>query len=305
MFPTICKIGPLSTQTYTITVAVIAGIGIVILIVMAFLGGMRRRAVTAVIFWTLVLAVLAMIPMLSPVTIHSYGLMFAVAVLICTPLLVIDAKRKNISADVIFDLIFWIVIGGIIGARLFYIALNYSFFVDNPAEMIMIQNGGLAWQGGLILATGMAISFIRKRKLFFPEMVDLLAPYLALGQSIGRIGCFLNGCCYGKVVSGGIYFPVHDATLHPTQLYMSGGLFVIFLILKRYQRSSEIPGLVFASYLILTSVLRFGVEFFRADHKVFYFGFSVFQFVCFGVLIFAFGFAYLMLIKHSNPDESL
>jgi phosphatidylglycerol:prolipoprotein diacylglycerol transferase len=147
------------------------------------------------------------------------------------------------------------------------------------------------------------MGWIKRRGLFLPEVLDLCAPYLALGQSIGRIGCFLNGCCYGKEVSWGIYFPVHGAHLHPTQLYLSGGLFLIFLLLKLYQRSSSIPGLVFASYLILTSVLRFGVEFFRADHEILFLGLSVFQFVCLGVLVFAFGFAYWMLIKHSHPQE--
>ena len=135
-------------------------------------------------------------------------------------------------------------------------------------------------------------------------MTDLLAPYLALGQAIGRIGCFLNGCCFGREHVKGIYFPVHDAVLHPTQLYLAGGMFIIFVILKRYQKFSEIPGLVFASYLILASCLRFGVEFFRADHEIFLIGLSIFQFVCFGILLFAFGFAFIMLIKHSQSEES-
>ena len=305
MFSIICKIGPLSISTYAVVVAIIAGVGVAILFVMALLGNIKREAVTAVLFWTLFLAVLTMIPMLTPVTIYSYGLMLAIAVVVCTSMMVRDARRKNIKADFIFDLVFWVIVGGIIGARLFYILLNYHFFLNNPDEIIMIQNGGLAWQGALILGAMAGTSLVKRRKLFLPDVLDLCAPYLALGQSIGRIGCFLNGCCYGKVVDGGIYFPVHSAYLHPTQLYDSAGLFIIFLILKRYQRSSSIPGLVFASYLILASALRFGVEFFRADHEIFFFGFSIFQFVCFGILMFAFCFAYLMLIKHSNPEDSL
>ena len=304
MFPIICKIGPLSISTCAVVVATIVGVGVAILLVMALLRRINRGIVTTVLFWTIFLSVLSMIPLLTPVTIYSYGLMLAIAVVVCTLMLAGDARRKNIKADFIFDLVFWIIVGGIIGARLFYILLNYHFFLNNPTEIIMIQNGGLAWQGGLIFGAMAGASLVKKKKIFLPDVLDLCAPYLALGQSIGRIGCFLNGCCYGKEVGWGIYFPVHNAHLHPTQLYLSGGLFIIFLILRRYQKSSSIPGLVFASYLILASVLRFGVEFFRADHEIFFFGFSIFQFVCFGILMFAFGFAYLMLIKHSNPEDS-
>ena len=305
MFSIICKIGPLSISTYAVVVATIVGAGAAVLFVAALLGRIKRPLVIAVLFWTVFLSVLSMVPLLTSVTIYSYGLMLAIAVVVCTSMLARDARRKGIKTDIIFDLVFWAIVGGILGARLFYILLNYRFFLANPNEIIMIQNGGLAWQGGLILGAMSGASLIKKRKLFLPDMLDLCAPYLALGQSIGRIGCFLNGCCYGKPVEWGIYYPVHNAYLHPSQRYLAGGLFVIFLILKRYQRSSSIPGLVFASYLILSSALRFGVEFFRADHKIFFFGFSIFQFVCAGILMFAFIFAYVMLIKHSNPEDSL
>lgn len=289
--------------TYGVVAAAIAAAGAVALIVMACSGGLRRGAVLTVFFWVLFLAVLAMIPLLTTVTIYSYGMMVAIAVAVCTSLLVRDARRRDIRADVILDLVFWTVIGGIAGARLFYVVLNYPFFAGHPDEIIMIQKGGLAWQGGLVLGTAAGVLFIRKRKLFLPGMLDLLAPYLALGQSIGRIGCFLNGCCFGKEVAWGVYFPVHGAYLHPTQLYLAGGLFIIFLILKRYQKFSQIPGLVFASYLILASSLRFGVEFFRADHQALFLGLSIYQFVCFGVLMFAFLFAYSMLAKYSDPEK--
>ncbi len=293
----------MSVYTYGVIAAVILGIGIAAFFVEVYLHGLRRKTITAIVFWTLGFCVVAMVPLLTPVTVYSYGLMFAMAVLICSLLLAADAQRKNINADIIFDLVFWTIVGGIIGARLLYIILNYPFFIENPLEIIMIQNGGLVWQGGLILGAIMGASFIEKKKLALPQILDLSAPYLALGQSIGRIGCFLNGCCYGKEVAWGIFFPVHNAHLHPTQLYLSAGLFLIFLILKRYQKFSQIPGLVFASYLILEAALRFGVEFFRADHKALFFGLSIYQFVSLGILIFAFGFAYAMLIKHSSPDN--
>jgi len=302
MFQVICQIGPLNIFTYGMIVAVIAAVGCVTLIIIARSGGNKRKAIPAVLFWTLVFAILMMVPLFTSVTIYSYGLMLAIAVAVGTLMLVGDARRNNIKSDIIFDLVFWAVIGGIIGARLFYIVLNYAYFAAHPDEIIMIQNGGLAWQGGLILGSIMTVVFIKARKLSVSKMLDLLVPYLALGQSIGRIGCFLNGCCFGREVSWGIYFPIHDATLHPTQLYLSGGYFIIFILLKRYQKFSEIPGLVFVSYLILASSLRFGVEFFRADHEILLLGLSIYQFICFGVLMFAFCFAFRMLTKRSKRD---
>jgi len=282
MFPTICTIGPLSIFEYGVIVALIAAIGSVALIIIACSKGINKKAIIVVLFWVLTLAVLAIIPLTISVTIHSYGLMLAIAVVICTLLLARDALKANIKVDIVFDFVFWSVIGGIIGARLFYIYLNYPFFAKNPQEIIMIQNGGLAWQGGLVLGFITSVMFIKAKKLPVPKMLDFFAPYLALGQSIGRIGCFLNGCCFGREVDWGIFFPIHDATLHPTQLYLSGGYFLMFVMLKRYQRSSENSGFVFALYLILASSLRFGVEFFRADHEAFLLGLSIFQFVSIG-----------------------
>lgn len=302
MFQVICKIGPLSISTYGVVIATIVALASVMLAIIACLGGMKRRAISVVLFWTFALAVAAMVPLIMSVTIYSYGLMVAIAVVVSTLLLARDAHRSNINPDIIFDLVFWAVIGGVIGARIFYIILNYPFFIEHPGEIIMVQNGGLAWQGGLILGSIVVMLFIKSKKLPLSQMLDVLVPYLALGQSIGRIGCFLNGCCYGRQFDGGIYFPVHDATLYPTQLYLSAGYFIIYIILKRYQKFSAMPGLVFASYLILASSLRFGVEFFRADHEILFLGLSIFQFVCFGVLMFAFCFAYAILIKHFNSD---
>jgi len=217
--------------------------------------------------------------------VYSYGLMLAVAVIVCTFLLSRDARRQGIKSDLIFDFVFVTVVSGIIGARIFYVLLNFQYFYENPVEIVMIQNGGLAWQGGLILGSVFGLRVMKKNDLAIPAFLDLGAPYIALGQSIGRIGCFLNGCCYGREVSWGIFFPVHEAHLHPTQLYSTAGLFVVFLILKSYQNKVSHPGQVFVLYLILASVLRFVVEFFRADHYVTVLNLSIYQFVCLGILI--------------------
>ena len=220
----------------------------------------------------------------GPVTVYSYGFMLAVAAVVCTFLASRDAKKIGIPPGVIPDFTFGTVVAGILGARLFYILLNFRFFMDHPLEIVMIQNGGLAWHGGLIAATVAAIRFIREKGLPLAAMLDLIAPYAALGESIGRVGCFLNGCCFGREAAWGIYFPVHDARLHPTQLYAMAGLFILFFILRHYRKIAKIPGDVFVLYLFGASVLRFVIEFFRADHYVLVLGLSVYQWVCVGLI---------------------
>lgn len=222
---------------------------------------------------------------IGPVTIYSFGLMFLTALLVCSYFLGQEAKRYAISKEAMYDFIFWTIMAGIIGARIFYIILNFSFFWENPGEIVMLQKGGLAWQGGMILGVVAAALFVRRIKIPFLFMADLVVPYLALGQGIGRLGCFLNGCCYGRPAAWGIYFPAHDARLIPTQLYDFGGLFFIFLILKYLQKVVPKQGQVLAIYLILASLERFANEFFRADHATLYWGMSVFQLVSAGVFV--------------------
>jgi len=217
---------------------------------------------------------------IGPFTVYSYGFMLAVAIIVCTFLLRKDAQRAGINPEIISDLVFWLAIGGIIGARIFYILTFLPMFIENPLEMIMIQHGGLSWQGGLIVGCLSGIWFVRKHKLDVLKTLDLTAPYLALGQAIGRIGCFLNGCCYGKEVPWGVYFPNLGEHVHPTQIYDAVGLLMIFFILKWFQKHNAVKGKVFVSYLFLAPLLRFVIEFFRADHTELYGGVSLYQVVC-------------------------
>lgn len=218
---------------------------------------------------------------IGPFEIYSFGVMVAAAALLCSFLMVREGKSFGIKAQEIYDLVFWAAVGGIIGARVFYIVLNFSFFLSSPAEIFMINHGGLAWQGGFVFGILAVVVFIRLKKRPLLVMADFIAPYLALAQAVGRIGCFLNGCCYGKEFVGGVYFPVHDAVLHPTQLYESALLLFLFFVLMRMRkRSLSAPGIIFISYVIFAPLFRFVVEFFRADHQPLFFGLSVFQYVC-------------------------
>jgi len=220
--------------------------------------------------------------------------MLAVAALVCTFLLQKEFARNQLPGELIFDFVFWVVMSGIIGCRIFYILLNLSFFVENPMEIVMIHHGGLAWQGGVVTGIAAALIFMRVKKLPVLKTLDLVAPYIALGQSIGRVGCFLNGCCYGKPLAWGIYFPVHQAQLHPTQLYDSLGLLILFFVLKGFGPRKKFDGEVFILYLIAASFLRFMVEFFRADHTLIWESLSVFQITTLGFMSIAL-YAYLHL----------
>ena len=233
---------------------------------------------------------------IGPLTIYSYGVMLAAAVFLCTFLLQKESKKTslNLSADGIFDLVFWVVVSGIIGSRIFFIFLNFSDFAENPLEIFMVQHGGLAWQGGLIAGSLTLIFLLKKKRLPIWEALDVLAPYAALGQAIGRIGCFLNGCCYGREVWWGIYFPVHQARLHPTQLYDALGLLFIFVLLKKFQTFKKRHGEITLLYFLLAAGLRFTVEFFRADHAIVFLGLSIFQIISLGIITMAL-YAYLRI----------
>jgi len=237
---------------------------------------------------------------IGPITIYSYGVMLALAVLVCTYFLSVDAKRYQISQETAYDLVFWCMLWGIIGARIFYVFIEWPYFSSNLWEIPMLQKGGLAWQGGFLGGTLAGVWFARRKKLSLKPLLDLAAPYIALGQSIGRIGCFLNGCCYGKPVPWGIYFPTHNARLYPTQLFETAGLFIIFLILKKAQTKPHQAGFIFVFYLWLAAIERFIVEFYRADHDLLWLGLSLTQFVAVGVFVAGIVMAVILRRKPKN-----
>lgn len=210
-------------------------------------------------------------------TIYSYGLMLVLAFFTCAYLASRQAKKEGVDPELIFNLCFFVFIFGIIGARIFYVFYDFRFFLRHPLEIIMLQHGGMAWFGGLIFGSGAAVIFIKKNKLGLLRVLDLLVPFVALAQAIGRIGCLLNGCCYGRPSEYGIYFKVHGQALIPTQLYSSLLLLLVFFVLRSIQNRKHQLGQVLWAYLFLYSTVRFFIEYFRNDSPRIFYGLTLFQ----------------------------
>ena len=219
---------------------------------------------------------------IGPVTIYSYGVMVALGFLTAT-YLIIKELRKNpiIKIDQAMDLTLFALIFGILGARLLHVVLNIRFYIKEPGDILLLNRGGLAFQGGIITAVGFSLWFLIRRNLPVWKTGDLIMPYVALGQCIGRIGCFLNGCCFGKATEFmlGVRFPQEVISRHPTQLYSVLGLFIIFLILKSLYRRRRFEGRIFLSYFVLYSIFRFFIDFLRGDLLPVLFGLTVSQLI--------------------------
>ena len=245
---------------------------------------------------------------LGPITVYSYGMMVALAFIIGIILATREAGRRGIKPEIILDLTFWILISGLIGARFLYVLINFSDYRENPLEILMLQKGGLVFYGGLIFATIAGIAFLRKRKVKIWKITDIIAPSIALGHTLGRMGCFLNGCCYGKeaLPPWGIVFPPESAagsagqTVVPIQLYSCLGLLILFFILKRRQKTKRFEGEVFWLYVLLYSLLRFVLEIFRGDPRGSILFLSTSQFI--GIIVAAISLVVLSRLKHKSKS---
>jgi len=235
---------------------------------------------------------------IGPFTIYSYGLILVVAFAVSSTLARLQAKKQNINPDIIFNFSFVVFISGIIGARILYIIENLSYYLKNPLETIMLQRGGLSWFGGLLFGLGSAIIYLKKRNLSVYKILDLIIPFVALAQAIGRVGCLLNGCCFGRVSKFGIYFAVYNSILIPTQIYSSLLLIFIFIILRFLQDRPHKEGKIFFVYLLFYSIKRFFIEFWRADNETIILRLTLFQII--SIVIFCLSFLKLLLISKSK-----
>jgi phosphatidylglycerol:prolipoprotein diacylglycerol transferase len=174
----------------------------------------------------------------------------------------------------------WVVISGIVGARLYYVLFKFDFFLSNPVEIVAIWHGGLAIHGGIIGGIIGGWVYLKRRAVPFWKAADASAPVLIMGQTLGRFGNFMNGDAHGMPTESplGVVFPFASPAgmefpgiaLHPAMLYELVLNLAIFLFLWFWARKREArDGFVFALYIVLYSLGRFFVEIFRADSLMF------------------------------------
>lgn len=211
--------------------------------------------------------------------INSYGVALALSFLLGVKLAASRARKLGIPPSDVADLAVWVMIGAIAGSRLFYVATHVSEFSGRWLDTIAIWKGlyGLSMLGGVIAAVAIGIVAVRRRRWPLWSLADACIPAFALGILITRIGCFLNGCCFGSETSCplGVSFPEGSlpwtaygaARLHPTQLYGSlKGLYLLVVVLLA-DRRPHFPGFSFCLFMSLYGASRFGLEEFRHfDH---------------------------------------
>lgn len=213
---------------------------------------------------------------IGPFTIRTYGLFVAIGIFAGLRYMLYAAKKNNIPGNKVLDLVLYAVAAGIIGARLAYVLTSLPYYAQHPVEIFKLWEGGLVYYGGFIAGAIAVVAYVfSHRELRLWRLADIVAPALALGHVFGRIGCFFAGCCYGAqctlpwavTFSNPESFAPAGVSRHPTQLYEAFGNLVIFILLDRYNRSTHREGLAFAVYLVFYGVLRFCVEFLRADER--------------------------------------
>lgn len=270
------------------------------------------------------------LPLVGGMTITSFGAMMLMAFLTAGYVTRAELKRMDYDPDKAWDFVFMAVVGGILGAKIYYILLNWPRLMTNPTGLIFAR-GGLVWYGGLIGAAALVVWEIRRSKLPLGRMTDAVAPALAIAYAVGRIGCFLVGDDWGRPTGSwvGIKFPrgtppttvtniqqqfgitVDPALVekygqvvpvHPTQLYEIAMSTLIFLFLWRIRRHDHKPGWLVWTWLALAGTERFVVEFFRAKDDRFFGIFTLAQ--MFSLLAVAVGLAGVARTWERTPATS-
>lgn len=213
----------------------------------------------------------------GPFSLHTYGFLLACAFLAGLWIAARQARKAGLDANRITDMAVWVLIAGLVGAKVLLLAVDWRFYSRNPRELLSVFQSGGVFYGGLI--GGLLIAWWYARRYGLPgwATADVLAPGVILGQAIGRLGCFAAGCCYGKPASvpwavtftdayaaRAVGTPM-DTPLHPSQLYESVLAFLLFLGLLWLSGRKRFDGQVVLSYTIGYSVIRFVLEFWRGD----------------------------------------
>lgn len=237
-------------------------------------------------------------------TLYSYGLFVAIGFLLGTVLILRVSERYGICRDDIFDCLIWVLVGGIAGGRLLFVAINFHEYSINPIRILFLNEGGLAVQGAIVAGIFSCWVFCKIKKMNFLKTLDLLVPYVALGQAIGRIGCFFNGCCFGKVIETGfgVIFPGQSCMRIPTQLYSSFVLVVIFALLIYVRDKKKYDGYIFFLYCGLYSIFRFLMDYLRGDDLFSFYEITLSQMI--SIFIFSLSLLFILLFNRKKGCKS-
>jgi phosphatidylglycerol:prolipoprotein diacylglycerol transferase len=205
---------------------------------------------------------------------HTYGFLLAAGFLIALKVAAERGRKFGVEANLMMDLGLYILVSALVGAKLLLLIVDWEHYRHDPLSLI--RSGGVFY-GGLVAAVLTSIWFFRKHRLSVWLMTDILAPSVALGHAIGRLGCFTAGCCYGKPTnvpwavtftdsySREIVGVPLNVPLHPTQLYESLVEFALFGLLLFIAGRKKFDGQIFWTYVFGYSFARFAIEFFRGD----------------------------------------
>ncbi len=217
-----------------------------------------------------------LLPEIFGKAIPMYGVMTALGYLAAIFYCLQYRERLGLNKDKLLDIIFYLILGALIGGKLFFILFNYDAF--SASTLIEKLRYGFVFFGGLIGAGAAGLWAVRKNKIPFFKAADFFAPAVALGHAIGRVGCFLAGCCYGKEAPQylGVRFTspdslvpdhLHGHALYPVQIIEAGLVFILFLALNKMAKKPQKEGNLTAAYVLGYSLIRFFTEFMRADDR--------------------------------------
>ncbi|MBN1444900.1 MAG: prolipoprotein diacylglyceryl transferase [Candidatus Omnitrophica bacterium] len=200
--------------------------------------------------------------------IYWYGVMIAAGVFLSSWIFQKNAYRSGYSPELVSKLVFWIIVWGIAGGRFLHVLVQMPYYYRHPVHILSIRNGGLAVEGAVIAALLFIAVYSKIRRFNLNEILDILALSVPLGQALGRVGCFLNGCCYGRptgMFTGVSFPPFYSEKVHPTQLYYSISYILLFFFLNAVRKRKMKPGFVFCVYLMGFALIRYIVDMLRGD----------------------------------------
>jgi phosphatidylglycerol:prolipoprotein diacylglycerol transferase len=197
---------------------------------------------------------------------YTYGLCIAIGVLLSLFLMKRRALKQGFPGpEEVFDMAFAVLVWGFVGARIFYVIQNLSFYAAHPFKIFAVWEGGLIFYGGAIAAFVGLGRMARKKKWPLWKILDFLAPYGALTHAFGRLGCFMNGCCFGKACEWpwAVRFPELSYAVHPAQLYEAFYDLVLFAFLIKRRERIRFEGEISLLYFLLYGMGRYLIEFVR------------------------------------------